>query len=99
MARLATHKMETEEDFDATRWLDRALIRLAQRFGDYRKDDTQSFNLRPELSFYPQFMFHLRRSPFVQVFGNGPDETAYYRMALFRVPVPDAMVSRIGVHN
>lgn len=30
MARLASHKMETEEDFDATRWLDRALIRLAQ---------------------------------------------------------------------
>ncbi len=30
MARLASHKMETEDDFDATRWLDRALIRLAQ---------------------------------------------------------------------
>lgn len=96
MARLATHKMETEEDFDATRWLDRALIRLAQRFGDYRKDDPQSFNLRPELSFYPQFMFNLRRSQFVQVFGNSPDETAYYRMALFRVAVPDAMVSWVG---
>jgi protein transport protein SEC23 len=30
MARLASFKMEAEEDFDATRWLDRALIRLAQ---------------------------------------------------------------------
>ena len=70
MARLASHKMETEEDFDATRWLDRALIRLAQRFGDYRKDDSSSFNLRSELSFYPQFMFNLRRSQFVQV-GEG----------------------------
>ncbi len=29
-ARIATWKMETEEDFDATRWLDRNLIRLAQ---------------------------------------------------------------------
>jgi len=27
VARLATHKMEAEEDFDATRWLDRQLIR------------------------------------------------------------------------
>eukprot|EP00967_Tisochrysis_lutea_P094262 scaffold136938_cov19-Tisochrysis_lutea.AAC.1 len=75
MARLASYKMETEEDFDATRWLDRTLIRLAQRskqccfaavgfvpqrFGDYRPDDPTSFNLRPELSFYPQFMFNLR---------------------------------------
>lgn len=92
MSRLASHKMETEEDFDATRWLDRALIRLSQRFGDYRKDDPMSFNLRPEMSFYPQFMFNLRRSQFVQVFGNSPDETAYFRIILYRVSVPDAMV-------
>lgn len=31
MARLATHKMETEDDFDPTRFLDRSLIRLCQR--------------------------------------------------------------------
>lgn len=30
MARMVSHKMETEEDLDATRWLDRTLIRLAQ---------------------------------------------------------------------
>ena len=31
MARVCTWKMETEEDFDATRFIDRALIRLCQR--------------------------------------------------------------------
>ena len=31
MTRLTTFKMETEEDFDATRWIDRTLIRLASR--------------------------------------------------------------------
>jgi protein transport protein SEC23 len=92
MARLATYKMEVEEDFDATRWLDRSLIRLAQRFAEFRKDDPTSFTLRPELSFYPQFMFNLRRSQFVQVFGNSPDETACYRTVLIRASVPDAMV-------
>jgi protein transport protein SEC23 len=92
MARLATHKMETEDDFDATRFLDRALIRLCQRFADYRKDDPASFALGPTMSFYPQFMFNLRRSPFVQVFGFGPDETAAYRLCLYRAPVGDAMV-------
>ncbi|KAG1662005.1 hypothetical protein FOA52_012176 [Chlamydomonas sp. UWO 241] len=91
MARMASFKMEAEEDFDATRWLDRSLIRLASRFGDYRKDDPTSFNLRPELSFFPQFMFNLRRSQFVQVFGHGPDETAGFQLQLFRVGVPDAM--------
>lgn len=32
MARLATFKMETEDDFDPTRFLDRSLIRLCQRW-------------------------------------------------------------------
>ena len=48
-ARLATWKMETEDDFDATRWLDRTLIRLSARFGDYRKDDPQSFAMQPDV--------------------------------------------------
>lgn len=83
-ARLATWKMETEEDFDPTRWLDRNLIRLAQRFGEYRKDDAQSFQMMQEMAFFPGFMFHLRRSQFVQVFGNSPDETAYARLLLMK---------------
>lgn len=36
------------------------------RFAEYRKDDPMSFSLNANLSFYPQFMFNLRRSPFVQ---------------------------------
>jgi len=59
-----------EDDFDATRFLDRALIRLASRFGEYRKDEPSSFALSPSLSLFPQFMFNLRRSQFVQV-GKG----------------------------
>eukprot|EP00890_Picochlorum_soloecismus_P005474 jgi/Picsp_1/5928/NSC_03285-R1_transport protein len=90
VARLASHKMEVEEDFDATRWLDRSLIRLASRFGDYRNDDPESFQLQHQLAYYPQFMFHFRRSPFVQVFGNSPDETAYSRMLLNREVVSEA---------
>ncbi|KAK4700398.1 protein transport protein SEC23, partial [Phenoliferia sp. Uapishka_3] len=31
------------------------------------------------LMIYPQFMFHLRRSQFLQVFNNSPDETAFYQ--------------------
>lgn len=56
-----------QEDFDATRWLDRNLIRLCAKFGDYRKDDPTSFTLNPSFSLFPQFMFHLRRSQFLQV--------------------------------
>ncbi|KAD5803714.1 hypothetical protein E3N88_15074 [Mikania micrantha] len=92
MARLASYKMEIEDTFDATRWLDRNLIRLCSKFGDYRKDDPSSFSLNPSFSLFPQFMFNLRRSQFVQVFNNSPDETAYFRMMLNRESVTNATV-------
>lgn len=92
MARLVSFKMETEADFDPIRWLDKALIQLCKRFGDYQKDVPSSFNLSPRLSIFPQFIFHLRRSQFVQVFNNSPDETAYFRMILNRENVPNSVV-------
>jgi hypothetical protein len=57
----------SQEGFDATRWLDRNLIRFCSKFGEYRKDDPSSFTLNSFFSFFPQFMFNLRRSQFVQV--------------------------------
>lgn len=72
--------LDASPDFDFVhRWLDRQLIKLCRKFGEYHKDDAASFRLPDEFSFYPQFMFHLRRSSFIQVFNNSPDETAYYR--------------------
>jgi protein transport protein SEC23 len=79
MARIAVFKAEIDDGPDVLRWLDRMLIRLCQKFADYRKDDPASFRLSENFSIYPQFMFHLRRSQFLQVFNNSPDETAFYR--------------------
>ncbi|KAL4308282.1 hypothetical protein GQ457_01G034320 [Hibiscus cannabinus] len=92
MARITSLKMEMEEGFDATRWLDRNLIRLCSKFGEYRKDDPSSFTLNSSFSLFPQFMFNLRRSQFVQVFNNSPDETAYFRMLLNRENITNAAV-------
>ncbi|KAM6542776.1 hypothetical protein CsatB_007223 [Cannabis sativa] len=92
MARLVSFKMETEAEFDPIRWLDKALIHLCSRFGDYQKDSPSSFSLSPRLSIFPQFIFHLRRSQFVQVFNNSPDETAYFRMILNRENVANSVV-------
>jgi hypothetical protein len=47
--------------------IDRKLINLSKRFGEYRKDDSQSFQLAPSMSIFPQFVFNLRRSQFIQV--------------------------------
>ncbi|KAK4593645.1 hypothetical protein RGQ29_017664 [Quercus rubra] len=92
MARQVSFKMETEAEFDPIRWLDKALIHLCSRFGDYQKESPSSFSLSPRLSIFPQFMFNLRRSQFVQVFNNSPDETAYFRMILNRENVANSVV-------
>jgi protein transport protein SEC23 len=81
---MAVFKGELNHDADVLRWLDRLLIRLCQKFAEYRKDDVTSFRLNENFSIYPQFMFHLRRSQFLQVFNNSPDETAFYRHVLNR---------------
>ncbi|XP_055389012.1 LOW QUALITY PROTEIN: uncharacterized protein LOC129618233 [Condylostylus longicornis] len=92
MARLAVFKTEQEDCLDVLRWLDRKLIRLVSRFADYQKDDPATFHLGQEFSIYPQFMYHLRRSHFLQTFNASPDETAYYRTVLLRENVLNSLV-------
>ncbi|KAJ3092767.1 GTPase-activating protein S23 [Quaeritorhiza haematococci] len=92
MARIAIFKAEFDDGPDVLRWLDRMLIRLCQKFADYRKDDPSSFGLPDNFSIYPQFMFHLRRSQFLQVFNNSPDETAFYRHVLNREDVNNSLI-------
>jgi len=81
MARIAVHKAESQDAGDVLRWIDRMLIRLCNKFAEFRKDDPSSFRLSPNFTLYPQFMFHLRRSQVLQVFNNSPDETAFRRYA------------------
>lgn len=92
MARIAVFKAEVDDGPDVLRWVDRMLIRLCSRFADYRKDDPTSFRLEKNFTLYPQFMFHLRRSQFLQVFNNSPDETAFYRHVLNHEYVGDSLI-------
>ncbi|XP_077426682.1 protein transport protein Sec23B [Vanacampus margaritifer] len=92
MARLGVYRAESEEGPDVLRWLDRQLIRLCQKFGQFNKDDPTSFRLSESLSLYPQFMFHLRRSPFLQVFNNSPDESSYYRHNFVRQDLTQSLI-------
>ena len=55
------------------------LLFQCQKFCEYNNDDPSSFRLQDNFTLYPQFMFHLRRSQFLQVFNNSPDETSFYR--------------------
>jgi protein transport protein SEC23 len=92
MARYAVSKSENEDPLDTLRWVDRMLIRLVSKFADYRKDDPQSFHLGPEFTIYPQFMYHLRRSPFLNSSNMSPDESSYYRTHLLRESTLNSLV-------
>lgn len=93
MARVAVHKAEEGEDSaDVLHWVDRMLIRLCSGFASYTKNAPESFSLVKNFSLYPQFMYHLRRSQFLQVFNNSPDETAFYRHVLNRADVGNSLV-------
>lgn len=92
MARMAVYKTENEDSFDILRWVDRMLIRLCARFADYQRDQPESFVLSSSFSLYPQFMFNLRRSQFLQVFNSSPDETAYSRTYLNRENVNNCLL-------
>merc|ERR1712039_603054 len=92
MARYAVWKCENEDPLDVLRWVDRMLIRLVAKFADYRKDEPASFHLTQEFSIFPQFMYHLRRSNFLQTFNASPDETAYYRTLILRENTMNSLV-------
>lgn len=92
MARLAMHKSQSESSIDILRWLDRSLIRLVKKFCDYQKNLPNTFRLCKELSLYPQFMFHLRRSQFLQSFNISPDEKTHYHILLNRENVTNSLL-------
>jgi len=92
LARVAVERTESEDIADVLRWVDRSLIRLGAKFADYVPDDPSSFRLSPEFSLFPQFVFHLRRSQFLQLFNSSPDEAAYYRYILNRENTQNSLV-------
>ncbi|KAK7601419.1 hypothetical protein V9T40_008860 [Parthenolecanium corni] len=92
MARMVVNRAEAEDGPDVMRWADRNLIRLCRRFGEFAKDDPNSFRLPENFSLFPQFLYHLRRSQFLQVFNNSPDETSFYRHVLMREDLTQSLI-------
>ncbi|KAH8063605.1 hypothetical protein JL722_2787 [Aureococcus anophagefferens] len=91
MARVAVHRTETEEVPDILRWVDRRHPFVREIRG-LPQDDLSSFRLPHEFAVYPQFVFNLRRSQFLQLFNSSPDEASYYRMVLTRENASNSLV-------
>jgi protein transport protein SEC23 len=92
VARYAVHKTLAEESMDSIRWLDRILIKLTKRFAEFKADDVNSFKLSREFSLFPQFIYYLRKSQFLNTFNASPDESEYYKSLIQRENVSNSLV-------
>jgi len=59
--------MMGQDQADVAAWLDKCLIKLCARFAGYTQEQADTFQLPDNFSMVPQWIFNLRRSPFMQV--------------------------------
>ena len=81
-----------EDSKESLKWIDKTLIHLMSKFAKYTKDNPNTFKLTSKFNFFPQFMFYLRRSSFIQSFNESPDESTYYKYLLLGESVQNCTV-------
>lgn len=77
LARMCVNKMLFEEQKHIRQWLDQTLVKWAQNYANYIKNDESSFSLPAPMKRLPQLVYHLRRSHFVNRFGISLDESFF----------------------
>lgn len=85
-------KKTTYDLSDVVKHLDKQLVDFCSRFAVFHRGDLASFRLSNSYAMLPQFMYHLRRSPFIRVFNNSPDETSYVRHVLMHEDVTNTLI-------
>ena len=84
ISRHCSFRCESQPPENVRRWLDSTLIKFVHSYAEFMPKDANSLRLSSTMSFFPIFMYHLRRSPFLLTFNSSPDETAHYRLHLYR---------------
>jgi protein transport protein SEC23 len=84
LARYASKKAEVEDTIEVKKWVDRLLLKFCVRFAFYNRHDRGSFKLPHPIKHFPQFIYHLRRSSFINPFGAPPDQSIYIKTCMTR---------------
>lgn len=92
LAKIAVVKSRTENYAEILKWIDKCLIRLLSNVASYKKGDLNSFKLPAEFDLFPQYMFYLRRSNYIQNFNASPDEIVYYKCVLLKESVSNCSI-------
>ena len=92
LTKIAIWKSNIEDRIDVLRWVDKSLINLMQRFAEYKKDFPTTFKLTKEFSYFPQFVFYLRRSFVLSNFNASPDEVIQFKTTLLKENVTNSTI-------
>lgn len=92
LAKIGVIKGYSEDYSEVLKWLDKCLIRLLTKLTTFRSNDVKSFRLPKELDMFPQFIFYLRRSAFIQHFNASIDEIVVYRTTLLHENVNNCTI-------
>lgn len=79
ISRMALFKVLDGSANEALKFVNRILIDFMSVFCNYKINDPHSIIIPPSINLLPQFIYHLRRSNFIQIFNSSPDETSFYR--------------------
>jgi protein transport protein SEC23 len=74
------------------KWVDRILLKFTVKFANFHRQDKTSFKLQNSMKHFPQFMYHLRRSNFINPFGAPPDQSIYTKTCMLRESIANCMV-------
>jgi protein transport protein SEC23 len=90
IARLSIFKGFTEDHRDILKWVDKLLIKVTSKF--CHKDDHRGLKFPPNFGLFPQFVYYLRRSHFIQNFNASPDEVQFYKTVLMHENVINSTI-------
>lgn len=87
-AKLAVWRLKLEDFLNVSTWVDKSLIAFAKRFALIQD---KTVTIPSQISLFPQFLYFLRRSQFINAFNVSPDESAFYRQMMLRYSVTEAI--------
>ena len=77
---------------EITKWIDKRLIKLYSRFGEFTRGVPSSFKIAEGFQMVPQFFYYFRKSTFILNFAISVDEMHMNRTILTRENIANALV-------
>lgn len=91
-ARVAMSLSGMMDQKEVTKWIDKRLIKLYHRFGEFNRGYANTFKITDNFTLVPQFFYYLRKSTFILNFAISVDEMWYTKMIFLRENIANSLV-------